>query len=219
LPRSADLFTVSVSIYRAVVARTKLTTRQLETQAHALSYRAQQLAYVALLQSRGVVGRIDDAFVRGVIRNALIESALSHARALAYFLSGSPHDIDMHFSDFNSDWVDAVSEQTGRIIGLVSEHLAHSQPGDPQGEPHPGAWPVPELAVVLVGAFASLVDAWRAESRTDPGWFTPDPRQTYGRLQAVDVLAAPTSVSEHPDVGKLTTELQDYLQRRGLLAK
>ena len=121
---------MGVSIYRAVVARTKLTTRQLETQAHALSYRAQQLAYVALLQSRGVVGRIDDAFVRGVIRNALIESALSHARALAYFLSGSPHDIDMHFSDFNSDWVDAVSEQTGRIIGLVSEHLAHSQPGD-----------------------------------------------------------------------------------------
>ena len=115
----------------------------------------------------------------------MIESALAHSRALAYFLAKKPHKGDYHYSHFDSEW-EITLEPLGRVIGAVSEHLSHAAIGDPLGEPHPGAWPISELAVVLVGVFATFVDAQR--SALHHGWFTPDPADSYLWLMSTDPL-------------------------------
>ena len=156
-----------------------------------------------------------DPWIQGAIRNALIESALANARALAYFFMPQPHDDDAHFSHYDSEWTHPISAITGRIIGAASEHLAHAKLGARQGEPHPGAWPTAELAVALTGAVADLfagLDA--ASSAYEVGWFTPDPATTRDELQMLEVRSYPTPLSDHPNVAALTRALQGYLRKR-----
>ena len=193
----------------AVAKTTPLTEAQLRMGARRLSYRAQQLASVAI--RREFPYRLEPG-VRVVVRNAFIESALAHSRAFAYFLAKRPREGDYHYSHFDPNWGVSV-EPTGRIIGSVSAHLSHAAIGDPLGEPHPGNWPISELAVVLVGVFATFVEAQR--SAPHHAWFIPDPAQSYLWLMSTQPLARTTVPSAHPKVGELTRELQAYLREQG----
>ncbi|MGH8951744.1 MAG: hypothetical protein ACRDX9_09990, partial [Acidimicrobiia bacterium] len=99
----------------------------------------------------------------------------------------------------------------GRIFGAVSTHLAHPSLGDKGEEPHPGSWPLPELATVLTGGLASFVfDGEEVTGTYDPAWFTPSPVATYRAFNDYNAFP-PTDVSDHPEVGALTRLLQGYL--------
>ncbi len=143
------------------------------------------------------------------MQNALVESALVNARALAWFFT---RKSDVHTSMFLTDWSDSVVTVARKIVPPISRHLGHVTPGAPEGEPDPGVWPIPELAVVLIGAVARFVQALDQNGRDyELGWFAPSPVESYNDLMAIDPLAPPAPVSDNPSVAKLTNTLRRYL--------
>ena len=196
---------------RPVVPDTPLTKANLQIGARRMSYRAQQLVNVA--NNLGFPSLFEPTLEK-IVRNAFIESALAHARVFAYFFGEEPRKEDYHYSYYDSEW-NLDRQPPGRIIGSISEHLAHSVIADPQGEGHPGEWPITELAVVLVGAFSEFAEGQDALGQR--AWFAPDPAQSYALLMSTNPLARPTVPSAHPDVGELTRELQAYLREQGYL--
>lgn len=160
--------------------------------------------------------------VLSVLNNARIESALAHARALSDFLGRKPNRKGkreyLHHSHFIKDWDHDVTNFVGRIFGPISEHLSHPVIGDSIDDPHPGKWPLVELAVVLVEGLKDFIaDAMDRTPTFDASWFTPRPYATYFELMYCFPLGYPTWPSEHRDVRRLTLELHAYLQHRGLL--
>lgn len=105
---------------------------------------------------------------------------------------------------------------TGRIFGAVSNHLAHPSLGDESDEPHPGSWPLTEMAQALLGGLADFVQTGNDVTNTyDPAWFTPSPIVTFLVYGDNLHLLPGTEVSEHPEVGKLTEALHTYLADLG----
>jgi hypothetical protein len=183
-----------------------------------LSYRAQQLSGVVLLED--IRGSARD---RLTINNALVESALVNARALSYFLTARVHNPknNLHHSDYSATaWTSQsndIMDVAEAIIGAASEFLAHASPGDPadtEPEPHPGQWPLIEIAVVLTRAFGDFVEVLEKAHVDRAGWFCPRPTQTYGALIVTDPLVKRTPISDHPRVGELTQLLQARLDAR-----
>ncbi|HEY3670783.1 MAG TPA: hypothetical protein VGN51_07610 [Acidimicrobiia bacterium] len=194
--------------------RRTLTIAQLRDAASGLSYRALQLTGVAGMSVTRAEYATLNSFFSQTIKNALIESSLTHARALAYFFTRQPHDV--HFDDIPSDWKPR-NEFVGlakRISSPISTGHSHSQPGSPDGDPHPGEWPTVEMAVVLVGEFArffTLVDP----TACDLAWFSPCPVDTYRSLMSTNPLAEFTVVSDNEKVASLTESLRAYLRKHG----
>jgi hypothetical protein len=190
------------------------TRAQLKNGAEGIAYRAEQLAGVAALFHQRIPVGVRDAGFLTTIQNALVESARVNARALAWFFT---RESDVNTSMFPSNWEDDVVS-VARKIGPISQHLGHASTGSEEAEQHPGRWPIPELAVILVGGHARFVQALDRNNETyEVNWFTPSPVDTYHRdLTAVDPLSSPTEVSDNPSVAKLTKALQHYLQGHGL---
>ncbi len=140
------------------------TPVQLERGARAIAYRTQQLSYgVILLLDWPLPGlRVG---VDNVLKNALVESGLANARALAHFFGDKKSDV--HFTAYAPKWSDDVTKIASEIDGPISRYLGHASYGGKKGEPHPGQWPLPEMAVILVGAGARFVDSLGSEA----GWF------------------------------------------------
>jgi hypothetical protein len=177
-----------------------------------LSYRSQQLAEVVSLMVTGFPALFEDD-IRIVITNAFVEAALVNSRALAYFLTPSPRQRDVHFSHFAPDWKNDVCAVAGRIVGVVSEYLAHASLGDRLDQSHPGAWPLPELALVLVGGCSDFVLSLDASCDDyEVTWFTPSPANTYRRLLDNEAVKRQTPRSDNPKVAELTTVLQQHLR-------
>ena len=103
--------------------------------------------------------------VDNVLKNALVESGLANARALAHFFGDKKSDV--HFTAYAPKWSDDVTKIASEIDGPISRYLGHASYGGKKGEPHPGQWPLPEMAVILVGAGARFVDSLGSEA----GWF------------------------------------------------
>ena len=177
--------------------------------AQGIAYRAEQLARVAALFHHGIPFEVrDDRFV--TVRNALVESALVNAQALAWFFT---RKSDVNTAMFDRNWKDDVSTVARNVIEPVSRHLGHATTGSEEGEKHPGQWPIPELAVVLVGGLARFVEALHGSSqRYELNWFTPSPVDTYSDLMARNPLSTATRVSVNPSVGALTEALQQHLR-------
>jgi hypothetical protein len=181
---------------------------QLRAAARGMAYRAEQLALSAvILSTRGSLGAVALDH-RQTIQNALIESALAHSRSLAEFFMDHPKYVrSSMFSGVTGS--ELPSALVGRIYGMASEHLGHTKVMAADGDPdaHPGAWPVPELAILLTGALTKLVATLPPERAA---WFTPPPMWAY---ECVRVLAGGERppVSEHEDVGALTLSLRAYL--------
>jgi hypothetical protein len=190
------------------------TRPQLENGAHGISYRAEQLAgVVGLYVPAGprVFVRAADRDYLTMVNSALVESALVNARALAWFFFGQS-DKYVNAAMFSPQWHDDVSTIGRKIIGPIARHLNHSSLGEEGGEKHPGEWPLPELAVILVGGLARFVQSLRATSRgSEGGWFDPSPIETYDKLMAVRPLSKPTPESKNRSVAHLTRALQQYL--------
>jgi hypothetical protein len=181
---------------------------QLENGANGIAYRAEQLAGIASLVLPRATFQGDPRDVT-TISNALVESALVNARALGWFFTRTS---DINMAMFAPNWTDDVVAIAGEIVTPVSRHLGHATTGDNAGEPHPGLWPITELAVVLTGGLARFVDALDPNSATyDRAWFTPSPRDTYGELMKLDVLAVRTLRSANPSVRELTVALQQFV--------
>jgi len=193
--------------------------RALQRSAERVSYRAWQLGRVTTSRGRSIA-----------MRNARIESALVNVRPLAYFVTTKGHaSYNADFRRYgNGIWIseaEAITPIAEAVIDAVSKYLAHAYlfkhegASDDERERHPGAWPVPELAVVFTGALASFVDALNvsAEYGTRAAWFEPSLRRTHDRLVATNPLAPPTPVSENPIVGDLTTALQSFLSSQTIL--
>jgi hypothetical protein len=157
-----------------------------------------------------------DPFVERTINNALVECALVMSRTLAYFFT---RPSDVHFTKYDPDWHDDVIAVAEKIESPISQHHSHATPGAKDGEPLPGEWPIPELAVTLVGGLARFVQTLdTASTHYEVGWFTPSapgyqpsPTELFAALMSVDPLAQPTEVSANPSVGALTRALQKYL--------
>jgi hypothetical protein len=191
-----------------------LTPAQLKNGGRAIAYRAWQLANVVALN--GVERILRDPAPAKVltITNALVESALVNSRALAYFFADKSRK-NVNASMFHSpDWQDDdLVKVAAKVEKPVSRHLSLATTGAKQGEPHPGAWPLPELAVVLVRGLARFVPTLTPERQA---WFTtprtPSPVETAHTLIALDPLAAPTPISDNRYVARLTRALQTYLE-------
>jgi hypothetical protein len=127
----------------------------------------------------------------------------------------------LHHSHFRP-WSGKVTAVTGRLFGAVSNHLAHPSLGDEGDEPHPGSWPLTEMAQALLGGLADFVHTGTDATDTyDPAWFTPSPVVTFLVYGDNVHLLPRTEVSEHPEVGKLTEALHTYLDdlRRGVIPR
>lgn len=204
------------------MGRTPPTSSQLQRGAGAISYRAQQLSNTVILANEVDLSKVLPKPVLTVLNNGRIESALAHARSLCDFLGPKPNKKGrreyLHHSHFTEGWSHQVSNITGQIYGAVSEHLSHPVIGDSIADPHPGKWPLPELAVTLVGGLNDFVAAaMDATPIFDPSWFTPRPYETYVHLMQGLPLLHPTWPSEHKDVRRLTIVLHQFLQSTGQL--
>lgn len=193
----------------------RLTNEQLRRGACGISYRAEQLAWIVLFERMPpTTPRQHQAF-----SNARIESALVNARTLAYFLGNEPKSgSDLHINHYSRElWTKPVGFDglTKTIKKAASSHLAHASTGPKSVEPHPGQWPLHELAVVLVGALSDFVGGLVGMPSPSADLFQPAPPRTFLDLMANDPLRVPTPVSKHALVGALTTELQTYLGIRG----
>ena len=207
-----------------------LTRAQLENGARGIAYRAEQLVGCSMLLP-GIPLRVEPVTARvtldpGVwptISNALIQSALVDARALAYFFADRGH-MNINIAMF-MQWDDPVVAVAEKIHGPISRHLGHATTGDAAGEIDPGAWPIRELAVTLVAGLARFVAALDSNNsrydvawstpppveRFDVDWFTPSPVELLDALLATDPLSNLAPVSDHPTVRKLTTVLRVHL--------
>ena len=185
------------------------TRQQLRNGASGIAYRAWQLAGVAeLLHGAGL--RAPDPRAATTANNALIESALGNARGLAWFFT---RRSDVHFSMYDPTWSnDDIVAVAAKVEEPVSRFFSHASKGDRESDKHPGIWPVPELALVLVGSLATLVGSLNSSSDAyDLAWFSPSPAQTYRDLIALDLLAVPTAISENRRVVALTRALRSFL--------
>jgi hypothetical protein len=201
------------------------TEAQLRNGAQGIAYRAGQLVactkYLTTHEFPVVVSP-PDAIVTfqpeplATINNALIECALVQSRALAYFFFSSS---DVNVRMWHADWRDDVIDVAREVESPISRHHSHATTGDKDGELHPGAWPIPELAVTLVGGFARFVEGL---DPTSPEymieWFTPaasgyqpSPAELLAMLMAIDPLAEPTEISGNPRVAALTRALRKHL--------
>ena len=189
---------------------------QLDAGAGGIAYRCEQLAVTALIIGRRRHTTVTPSLGVGVdqiVTNSLIESSLVHARALAYFLGTTKlaNVAAAHYgAEVSAELAKVASES---VIAPVSDHLAHSKFAKKvqraEEVKHPGAWPITELAVVLVGGVASVVAEMSAERAAS---FDPDPRLWAEVLEAA-VGGARTNLSENESVARLTTALQAYLDR------
>lgn len=187
------------------------TPEQLENGARGIAYRAWQLARCTELNDASCKEKAPEPWIRDAVKNAIIESALVNARALACFLGGGQRDVNWQM--YVSKWDDKVKKIVKPVVTAVSQHLAHASTGAEAGELHPGAWPIPELAIALVGGLARFVKALDLHSKTyDPSWFAPSPVERYDALVALDLLSRPTPESKNPKVGELTKALQEHLR-------
>lgn len=187
------------------------TDAQLSQAAGGISYRAQQLAHAVVLVRAGF-SRFLAPGVSETVQNALVESALTNARAMAYFLAPRPKNNDVHFSHYSSTWVTPLSDVHGVIIGVVSEHLSHSTLGSPEGRMHPGEWPLTELAQALLGPMADLVTHLGVVNPDYEVWFRPSPSGPYDMVVDLSWPEVDT-VDRNEKVQMLTARLQSHLDR------
>ena len=190
-----------------------MTEDQLRRGAGSICYRAGQVTDSFKVWKIGLPDETDYR-IRGPIENALVESTLIHARSLAFFLQPQLDGGDVHFSDYRPDWSDPIIEAAQGIIDPVSRYLAHSSRGSQTEEPHPRAWPIPEMAVALVGGLASLTADLSVAQRA---WFWPEPGRLLGEMKVMGPLPG-TERSDNPKVAELTDSLHAYLRGRGLMA-
>jgi hypothetical protein len=181
------------------------TEPQLQNGAKAISYRAKQLADVAMMIKLKVEIQVPLRFGE-TVTNAVLEGALTNARALAYFFM---ERSDVRTSMFDAVWDNDLTMVARTIESTVSRHLSHATTGSKAGEEHPGAWPVLELAVVLVGGLARFMKALDTEQAA---WFVPAPSPIYAELMTYHPLVVPTAISENASVAELTNALQGYLR-------
>ena len=155
------------------------------------------------------------------LRNAAVESALSHARALAYFLKGPSSSGDVTRSDFAEELSELDHELidlAGRTIGAVSNHQAHSLMPAPSATPlHPGPWPIIELAVALVSPiveFAVTVDHTGKLFGPGPAFALGGLVETIGgKLPPASSFDMP-GYQQSPDVAVLTSAARQYVAAR-----
>lgn len=198
------------------VSRT-LSTEQLRRGAEGIAYRAEQLAYITMLPP---FPRSQLALYAQALHNARIESALVHSRALAYFLTAKKHrDDDLHISHYSrSIWREEsskITESAEKIISAASSTLAHASIGAEDWEPHPGAWPLLEIATVLCHGLADFVAALAPRHRDRAALFDGRPESVREALVANYPGLTFTAISDHPLVGDLSRTLHTYIHRAG----
>jgi hypothetical protein len=153
-----------------------------------------------------------DQVLFDTLNNALVESALVNARALGRFFS-SPGDVN--FRMFNDAWQDDVIAIAAKIDSPISRHLNHATTGSPDGEPHPGEWPIVELAVILVGGLARFVESIDPQTPCyDIEWGHQSPLVTYENVTSLGLASTRTRISANPTVGQLTRRLHAYQHTR-----
>jgi len=103
------------------VASTR-TDEQRAAGASGIAYRAAQLADVARLLGLQVPLIARQDWMLRAINDALVESALVNARAVAWFFTKSS---DVHMSWFIGDWQDGIVDIAGAAVGPISRYLGH----------------------------------------------------------------------------------------------
>jgi len=196
------------------------TPAQLKNGASGIAYRAEQLTDIVLLYRHEPPLRVSDDLVL-VLSRAFTESALVNARGFARFFlkHGSKGEVNgaLYGSEGPSSDLRGIAR---KVEKAVQAHLGHPTKGAETGEPHPGTWPVMEVAVILVGG---LSEFWQRLTRTpdiEPAWFTPSPVETYNRLMQCNPLVELPTVADSSNnklVLALTTAARSYLSGHGLL--
>lgn len=189
----------------------QFTDAQLIRGAAAIAYRAEQLGGVAtMIAMRASVGGPDPRLVV-TVRNSLVESGLVCARTLArFFMTGT---ANVNTSMFVTSWNDAVISVAPDIWHTISRYLDHVSVGTPEGDLHPGDWPIPELAMTLTGGLSRFIGMLEDSITVRmAAWFQPNPGEIHARLMRTNPLAVPTVKSANVNVAALTRSLQSHLQ-------
>lgn len=202
--------------------RKVLTEEQLRRGAEGITYRVQQLVWGTLVLDlqpyHQQVPRSQEGRVL-TTNNALVESGIVHARSLAYFLRDrNPKRGDLHYTHYSkSAWRDSaerIDPIATHIIEQTSRRLSHTTIGGREWEPHPGDWPLPEMAVLLSRGLADLVEALGEKYRDRALLFGETPLFEYENIR-LGLPTLRTPISDHPEVGNLTKALQEHLAPTG----
>lgn len=201
----------------------ELRERELRAAAGDIAYRCSQVALIALLIGEPLTVTVPPPMAAAnmgqLVSNAFVESALVHARAIAYFLGTTKKTDEVKAVDY-AQYAAKVGEPlidpdlatfvAREVLSPVSNHVAHAKyAGALKHDPdhHPDRWPIPELAVVLLDGVAQAVDRL---DRTARAWFVPHPIELAGMLNSRrSYRTAPRS--EHPAVLRLTDALHARL--------
>jgi hypothetical protein len=168
-------------------ATNRPTLTQLQRGAEGICYRAQQLGNAALIAYTWKMPDSISKPVKEFINNCRIEAALVNARALTDFLAPRQRKQYLHHSLY-ADWEsDIPADVTGRMFGSISAHLSHPSLGDKEEEPHPGHWPLLEMAVILLGGLARFGGLTRAlQAHLQQRGLLPDDLSDLWELQGFD---------------------------------
>lgn len=115
-----------------------------------------------------------------VVHNALIESVLVNARVLAYFVAKNRQAAEVTALDFLDvdEWDRAVARrEIGRVIGLVSDHLAHAKHIAP-----PEPWELVTIASQIVTHLARFRSKLVERSPDRADWFEPALAEAIAKL-------------------------------------
>jgi hypothetical protein len=202
----------AVELSSTVTAVGDIDPASLADAAASIAYRRDQLIALAHLVQDD---RLDDApdDIRQTLINAVADSALVNARALANFLKSTrpkppdlpPHEPDAKVSDYTDpSVVDDFVPVAWLTHSVITKHVDHITVHDPDA-PHPGSWPIGALAAVFASGVQAVIDSLPADdfehrSSFEPRQPSPDERP-------------------HPDVVRLTNELLALLRRASHDAK
>lgn len=197
--------------------------KELRAAAGGIAYRCSQVAHIARLVGEPLTvtppPHMAAANVVQLVSNAFVESALVHARAIAYFLATRNRTDEVKAVDYaryaakaGEPLVDPelAAFVAREVLSPVSNHVAHAKYAGAlklDADQHPGRWPIPELAVVLLDGVAQTVDRLDQTARA---WFVPHPIELAGMLDKRRSFRT-TPPSEHPAVRKLTDALHARL--------
>ncbi|MEX2651271.1 MAG: hypothetical protein WD473_02340, partial [Acidimicrobiia bacterium] len=78
-------------------------------------------------------------------------------------------------------------------------------------EPHPGAWPLTEIAFALSRGLRDFAEALDTKYPDLAALFGDRPSNLYDSLRTHPPGFWPTAISDHPEIGDLTRALQRHI--------
>jgi hypothetical protein len=196
------------------VTVTTYVERDLQLHARVIARRTDQLAKIARMIVTRQIPVDAGAISAGAVHRALVESALLNGRELVGFLteSGDGPGTESYGVPRDVELIKLASD--GNAAETISRRLSRGDIILNGGGSPTAAWPIPELANVLVGRMARFILVLQGVRLPRARWFAPPPLETERELLFATRHGEATEVSSSPDIALLTRALQEYIAGR-----